>query len=342
MTYSRFPLLMLGLMLATGAHAELPPVLGQVTAQLVATPAERQSLAANLESALKTGVGEQDLRAVMSLAVKQQYPASQAATLVQKLAAVRDDGLPVALVRDKILEGMAKKVPGVTILKVASEWQAALNTTRSQVQVLETRGLKYTKGGTRDALVNLGASLHQRHEAKEALPQLAEAARESGRKEMGAENLIAAGNLAELFFLHNATPVQALELPKASLRAAYTPAQIQALQRGVVDQLRQGLALTDIVTSMRRQFGPAGQSGHSHPFPGASQPPGGGFPGGAPGGGFPGGAPGGGFPGGAPGGGFPGGAPGGGFPSGAPGGSFAGGGFPGGGAAPGGGFPGGR
>jgi len=332
MTYSRLPLLALGLMLAAVTHAEPPPLLGQATAQLVATPAERQSLAANLESALKTGVDEQDLRAVMRLAVKQQYPASQAATLVQKLAAVRDDGLPVALVRDKILEGMAKKVPSVTILKVASEWQAALNTTRSQVQVLETRGLKYTKGGTRDALVNLGASLHQRHEAREVLPQLAEAARESGRGEMGAENLIAEGNLAELFFLHNATPVQALELPKASLRAAYTPAQIQALQRGVVDQLRQGLALTDIVTSMRRQFGPTGQGGHSHSFPGASQPPGGGFPGGVPGG----------VPGGAPGGGFPGGAPGGGFPSGAPGGSFSGGGFPGGGAAPGGGFPGGR
>ena len=327
MTYSRIPLLALGLMLAAVAHAELSPLLGQATAQLVATPAERQFLAARLESALKTGVEEQDLRAVMRLAVMQQYPATQTTSLVRKLAAVRDDGLPVALVLDKILEGMAKKVPGVTILKVASEWQEALKTTRSQVQVLEARGLKYTKVGTRDALVNLGASLHQRHEAREVLPQLADAGRESGRKEMGAENLIAAGNLAELFFLHNATPVQALELPKASLRAAYTPAQIQALQRGVVDQLRQGLALTDVVTTLRRQFGPTGQGGHSHPFPGASQPPGGGFPGG--------GAPGGGFPGsGAPGGGLPG--------SGAPGGNFSGGGFPGGGGAPSGGFPGGR
>lgn len=302
MTYSRLSLLVLGLMLATVAHAELPPVLGQAAAQLVATPAERQSLAANLESALKTGVDEQDLRAVMSLAVKQQYPASQAATLVQKLAAVRDDGLPVALVRDKILEGMAKKVPSATILKVASEWQAALNTTRSQVQVLETRGLKYTKGGTRDALINLGASLHQRHEAREVLPQLADAARDSGRKEMGAENLIAAGNLAELFFLHNATPMQALELPKASLRAAYSPAQIQALQRGVVDQLRQGLALTDVVTTLRRQFRPGAPGSHPHSFPGINQPAGGG----APGGNFPGGsAPGGAFSGGYPGGGAP-------------------------------------
>ena len=343
MTYSRLPLLVLGLMLATGVHAELPPPLGQTSAQLVATPTERQALAGNLESALKTGVDEQDLLAMMRLAVKQQYPAAQAAMLVQKLAAIRDDGLPVALVRDKILEGMAKKVPSVTILKVASEWQEALKTTRSQVQVLETRGLKYTKGGTRDALVNLGASLHQRYEAREALPQLADAARESGRREMGAENLIAAGNLAELFFLHNATPVQALELPKASLRAAYTPAQIQALQRGVVDQLRQGLALTDVVTSMRRQVGPTGQGGHSHPFSGTSQPPGGAPGGNFPGGSFPGGgaAPSGGFPGG----GFPGGggAPSGGFPgSSAPGGNFSGGGFPGGGGAPSGGYPAGR
>ena len=329
MIYTRLPLLALGLILATVAHAELPPSLGQANAQLVATPADRQSLAANLESALKTGVEEQDLRAVMRLAVRQQYPAPQTTTLVQKLAAIRDDGLPVALVRDKILEGMAKKVPSVTILKVVSEWQDALKITRSQVQVLETRGLKYTKGGTRDALVNLGASLHQRYEATEALPQLADSARIGGRREVGVENLIAAGNLAELFFLHNATPVQALELPRASLKAGFTPAQIQALQRGVVDQLRQGLALTDVVTTLRRQFGPTGQGGH--PFPGPGQPPGGGAPGGGiPGGGFPGGgAPGGGFPsGGAPGSGFSGG--------GAPGGSIPGGGFPSGGAAGGG------
>jgi len=344
MTHSRIPILLLGLMLAAAAHAELPASLTQAAAQLATAPAQRQTLAVDLEGALKAGAEEQDLLAVMRLATMHKYSAAQAAAFVQKLAAVRRDGLPVALVRDKILEGMAKKVPSETILAVASKWQEALKDARSRVQAMEEHGLKYGKGNTeeRAALINLGAGLQQRYGAKEALSKLAESGEKSGRMTSSAGSLIAAGNLADLLFLHNATLAQALELPSASLRAGYTSVQILALQRSVLDQLRQGMAPVDVVASLRRQFGPeAGGPPAKPPFATPGQPPGGGFPGGAPGGGFPGGgAPGGGFPGGGtPGGGFPGGgAPGGGFPGGgAPGGGFPGGGAPGGGSPQGGG-----
>ena len=82
----------------------------------------------------------------------------------------------------------------------------------------------------------------------------------------------------------------------ASLRAGYTSAQIQALQRNVLDQLRQGVAPADVISDMRRQFGGQADAPFTTPaFPNFGQPPGGG--GGFPGGGAPGGM-GGGFPGG--------------------------------------------
>ncbi|BBP03933.1 hypothetical protein TPL01_27830 [Sulfuriferula plumbiphila] len=326
MTHSRILIMLTGLMLAAAAHAELPPSLGQATVQLALTPAQRQSLTTNLESALAAGVEEQDLRAVMRLAAMHKYSAVQAAAFVQKLAAVRRDGLPVALVRDKLLEGMAKKVPSETILAVASKWQEALQDARSRVQAMEERGLKYGNTEERDTLINLGAGLRQRYGAKEALSTLAQSGTQGGRMASSAGSLIAAGNLAELLLLHDATPTQALELPRASLRAGDTPAQILTLQKNVLDQLRQGIAPVDVVARMRRQFSPEADGRPPFATPGQTPGgswPGGGFPGGGfPGGGFPGGAPGGGFPGGGfpgggfPGGGFPGGVPGGGFPKG--------------------------
>ncbi len=82
----------------------------------------------------------------------------------------------------------------------------------------------------------------------------------------------------------------------ASLRAGNTSAQIQALQRNVLDQLRQGVAPADVISDMRRQFsGQADVPFGTPAFPNFGQPPGGG--GGFPGGGAPGGM-GGGFPGG--------------------------------------------
>lgn len=312
MTHSRTLILLSGLLLAAGARAELPASLEQAAAQVASVPTQRQALEGALEGALKSGVAEQDLQSVMRLAAAQKYSAANMAAFVQQLVAVRRDGLPVALVRDKILEGMAKKVPAEPILAVTSQWQGALKDAASTVRAMEGRGLKYGKAGEREALINLGAGLRQRYGAKDALSALAESARESGRMASGAGNLIAAGNLTELLLLHNATPAQALELPMASLRAGYTPARIQALQRTVLDQLRQGVAAVDVVGGMRRQLGPKADTPPAKPaFSNPGQPPGGGWPGGAPGGGFPGG---GGAPGSTPGGGFSGGP--GGFPKG--------------------------
>lgn len=307
MTLSRIPILLSGLLLAAGVRAELPVPLEQAAAQVVSVPAQRQALIADLEGALKSGVAEQDLQSVMRLAVAQKYSTANAAAFVRQLATVRRDDLPAALVRDKMLEGMAKKVPAESILLVTSQWQGALKDAASTVRAMEGRGLEYGKAAERDSLINLGAGLRQRYGAKDALPSLAKSAEKGGRMASGAENLIAAGNLAELLFLHNASAAQALELPMSSLRAGYTPAQIQALQRSVLDQLRQGVAPVDVVAGMRRRFDP--KTDNVPPVPAFSNPgqtPGGSWPGGAPGGGFPGG---GSAPGGMPGGGFSGGGP---------------------------------
>ena len=303
MTHSRTLILLTGLLLAAGVRAELPASLEQAAAQVANVPTQRQGLAADLDNALKLGVAEQDLQSVMRQAVAQKYSATHAAAFVQQLAAVRREGLPVALVRDKMLEGMAKKVPAESILTVTSQWQGALKDAASTVRGMEERGLKYDNAGERETLINLGAGLRQRYGAKDTLSKLAAAAEKGGRMAPGAGRLVAAGNLAELLFLHNATPTQALELPMVSLKASYSVAQIQVLQRTALDQLRQGVAVIDVVAGMRRQFGSKAAPSPAKPeFYNPGQPPGGYGPGGgASGGGFPGGGsgssmPGGGFP----------------------------------------------
>ena len=310
---TRIPLLLLGILLATAVRAELPAALEQAVSRVSGAPVQRQALGVNLEEALQAGVGEQDLQAVMRLAATHQYAAAGADAFVRQLAEASRDGLPVAPMRDKMLEGMAKKIPAATILAVTSQWWSALREADAAVRAMEKRGLDYGKAGEREALVGLGAGLRQRYGAKDVLVKLDASAAKGGKAAADAGRLIAAANLTELLLLHRAAPAQALELPMSSLRAGYTSAQIQVLQRNVLDRLRQGVAPADVISDMRRQFG--GQADvpfAAPPFTGPGQPPGGGWPGG--GGSFPGGAgaPGGGFP---AGGGVPGGM-GGGFPGG--------------------------
>lgn len=307
--------LWLGLAVIAPVHAELAAPLAQELAKLSsANAAQHQALTSEIEGALRLGVSEQDLSKLVNLAATRNYTASDAAQFVQKLAALQRNELPTALVRNKILEGMAKRVPTSAILQVTVNWSTALEEAKTVLRDMEQKGLSASPT-ERMALINMGATLQQRYGTRQALLTLAQSALESGRIKRSAASMTAAMELAETLLLNGAKPDQALSLPGASLRADYSPQRIQGLQRSVLDQLRQGIAVADIIAVQQKQFGiPQNPARPPFDVPGQT-------PGGVPGGAFGGSAPGNGMPGsgnfgGAPGGGFPG------APAGMPGGNF--------------------
>jgi hypothetical protein len=295
--------LCLALTLATPAHAELTAPLAQAVARLsVANATQQQALSSEVNNALRLGAAEQDLSKLLNLAATQNYTAIDATQFVQKLVALQLKALPTTLVRDKILEGMAKRVPAASILQVTSNWSTALGEAKTVLSNMEQKGLTASPA-ERAALINKGATLQQRYGAQQALSTLAEAALEAGRIKRSAASISAAAELTETLLLNGSKPDQAVSLPGASLRADFSPQRILGLQRNVLDQLRQGIAITDIIAAQQKQFGVA-QNPARPSFDAPGGAPGGGFGGGSSGGG---GAPGGGgFGGGAPGGSFPG------------------------------------
>ena len=315
----------LALTLTTPALAELAAPLAQDVARLAgANAAQQLALSSELNNALRLGMNQQDLSKLVNLATTQNYTASDVAQFVQKLAALQLKELPTTLVRDKVLEGMAKRAPATAILQVTSKWSTALGEAKTVLRDMEQKGLAASPA-EQAALINMAATLQQRYGAPQALHTLAQAAQESGRIKRSAASISAAAELTETLLLNGSKPDQALSLPSASLRADFNPQRILGLQRSVLEQLRQGIAITDILSAQQKQFGPAqnpARPAFDTPGGAPSGAPSGSFGGGTPGGGFGGGAPGG-VPGGAPGG-VPGGAPGGGFGGGSPGGGFGG------------------
>ena len=119
--------LWLAMTLVTPSHAELAPPLVQEVARLSgANAAQRLALTSEIDKALRMGVSELDLSKLLKLAAMQDYAANDAAQFVQKLAALQLNEIPTTLVRDKMLEGMAKRAPAAAILQVTSNWSTAL------------------------------------------------------------------------------------------------------------------------------------------------------------------------------------------------------------------------
>ena len=320
----------IGLTTANPAFADLPAVLMPDIEQLgAASPTQRQNLANVVERALSSGVPQQDVSKILSLALSQRYTAADTAQFLQKLVHAQVNDLPINLLRDKVLEGLAKKVPPMLIATAVSAWTSALESSNSGVQEMERKGLRFNNAAERIQLINQGAVFQQRYRATTALPALSNALQEDGHIKGRAGSLIAAAELTELFLLNNVGINQALSLPVLALQTEQSPQRIRALQRTVADQLRQGINVADIITSQRKLIQSPATSALKEPGMGPraipAAPPVGtgfpslGFPGGIPGsipGGNPGGAPSSGFPGGTPGappgpnpGGFPGGMP---------------------------------
>lgn len=279
---------------ASSAAYAAPPqgVSAEIQRLSAQSQSQRQTLTAETERALAAGVDEKDVNAVLAMASDRNYAAEDAGRFIKKLADAHDAGLPVKLLRDKILEGMSKQVPAVNVMKVADSWHQALVDSKSVVQGLERKGLTYLKPQEKAELINQGAVLGRRFQGLNIVQELASAASKGGPGQYRAANIIAATRLSEIMLMSGATPEQALALPDAGLKAGFSTARMQEMQGTALNQLRQGVSVPDVISGLRAQFVPGQQPGHlpdNAPFGAPNHAPGSSWPGGTfPGGGLPG------------------------------------------------------
>lgn len=279
---------------ASPAAYAAPPqgVLAEIQSLSAQNQAQRQALMAETEKALVAGVDEKDINAVLAMASDRNYAAEDAGRFIKKLADAHDTGLPVKLLRDKILEGMSKQIPAANVMKVADSWHQALADSKSMVQGLERKGLTYLKPQEKAELINQGAVLGRRFQGLNIVQELASAASKGGPGQYRAANIIAAARLSEVMLMSGATPEQAIALPGAGLKAGFNTARMQEMQGAALNQLRQGVSIPDVISGLRAQFVPGQQPGHlpdNAPFGAPNHAPGSSWPGGtSPGGGLPG------------------------------------------------------
>ncbi len=239
---------------ALGAQ-EMPTQLAEQIARfgnaVESKPAEQARLVQITTAALRAGADAQQLEALLDLALARRYTADATGHFIEKTSMLLVADIPEGLVRGKILEGMAKRVPADVILAVADTWTQALRVQAAELANLQQSGLTVANANERETLINLGTVLARRYAMGNPLAGLAQHMPHPFVADSGAQ-LILAAQLLETLLLNGASQEQALALVETSLAQGLSVAQMQQLQFQVADQLRQGFSIPDILSAQQK------------------------------------------------------------------------------------------
>lgn len=209
---------------------------------------QRSELAAVAEQAVRAGVADQDVASILRLGANQSYGAAEVVTLLELLNETHGAGLPTMLVRDKMLEGLAKRVPADAIAKVSGNLKQTIARASDQVRQMEARGLQVESSPERASLVNTAALLMTRYRADQIVGALF-AQLDAAPGKPTATRLLAALALSELFLVNGASEQDALHWPRAALRADYSANRIRELQKDATGQLKNNRQVREVAHS---------------------------------------------------------------------------------------------
>lgn len=212
---------------------------------------EQVQLAQITMTALQAGADARQLEALLDLALTRSYAADAVGRFIEAMSMLRAADIPEGLVRGKILEGMAKRVPTDVILAVAQTWTQALRGRAAELADLREAGLTVANASVRETLINLGTVLTRRYAMENPLRHLAQHMPQPYAVDSG-ERLALAAQLLETLLLNGASQAQALALVETSLAQGLSVAQLQKLQFQIADQLRQGFSLADILSAQQK------------------------------------------------------------------------------------------
>lgn len=209
---------------------------------------QHSELTAVVEQAARAGIADQDLVNILRLGANQAYGAAEIAVLLNVLKETQAAGLPTMLVRDKMLEGLAKRVPADAIAKVSGNLKQTIERASNQVQQMEAQGLRVGSSSERTNLVNTAAVLMTRYRADQIVIALFEQLDAASGKPT-ATRLLAALALGEVFLVNGASQQDALHWPRAALRADYSAKQLRELQKNAIGQLKNNRNVREVAHS---------------------------------------------------------------------------------------------
>jgi hypothetical protein len=217
---------------------------------------EKLSILKAGDRAVEAGVPEDDAAIIISRGMGQGAGAAQTAEFLETAARVREQGLPVRMVLDRIEQGLSKGIAPERIAAVVQALSGNLADARPLVEKLEKDGLK-RDGGSDDAVETVARALER------SIP--GEAIERTGEKVRQQKSSMALFNRAvdtmTTFVGNGMAADRASRLVHTAVDRGYSERDLEAMERYMTSELRKNRPVKDIASGMETRMERGGMRG---------------------------------------------------------------------------------
>jgi type II secretory pathway component PulF len=206
---------------------------------------------------MTAGIPADDAAIIISRGLERAAAAVRIAEFFETAVKLRERNLPTRLVLDRIEQGLAKGVPADKIALVSQKLSANLADAGPLVKKMEAAGLNTDARVTEHVIETVARALEKK------IP--AEAILRAGEKVRQQNGSMAFYNRAvdtmTTFVGSGMAAEQAVRLVHAAMDRGYSERDLGAMERYMVNELRQNRAMNDIVSGMESRMERGGMRG---------------------------------------------------------------------------------
>ena len=204
--------------------------------------------------AVRLGVAEGEVAELVQRGVGRGLQAGDLARLLEVVAEVKRNDLPVGPVLDKVKEGLAKRVPAERIVRAASRISSELATARDLIRQAEREGVRAEKARKREKAIEAVADALGRgvppSEVAKLSRQVASSARREGAMSLLDEGIEVTADLVSM----GLSPQNATETVAAAISQGLGRHDIERLRKGLARELKRGASPEEGARRLREEI----------------------------------------------------------------------------------------
>jgi hypothetical protein len=232
------------------AEDSRPNTMSDILKSSFLSKTEKTEVQGRAVAAIKAGVPAEDVEIIVSRSIRRSADAATINRFLDTGISLRQQGLPVAPVLDRIEQGLSKGVPPERIAVAAQQLASKITVAQPIVDDLIRGGVKPRQRNERETAIEATARALEKSIPAEDLKKIGASVRErKGQLPL----FISAANTAAYFAGSGMSSMTSSHLVQNAVEKGYTERDLDGMVKQIADRMRRGTRAEDAAHQMERE-----------------------------------------------------------------------------------------